>query len=387
MRVLLIDPAANGKKISSSSYNNGLVEFLSNKVELTLAATCDYEKNGRNINVLNCFFHKSNNMKRGRVRSFVRGKEYLSAYLEILKELDKKKYDIVHIQWLLCYPLDILFLHKIKKKTKKIVYTAHNVVPHVNGNKSKEYLKKIYELVDVILVHGEHIKQEFQEVFPEYIHKVKIQHHGEYYKLSTDYQEKNINKEIIKKVESYEKVILFSGYIFYNKGLDILVDIWLKNFKERNALLIITGEQAYAYPEYDRQKQEIVKCDNILRFESFVDTNLFNYLANKSDVMILPYRHASMSAVVFTAAQFGKMVVATKTGALEEYLEENKDSILCSPNGQGIYTAICSVLNDYDKDKLRSMGAELSRNIHKKFSWDKITEELVKCIYKLKEED
>lgn len=379
--VLLIDPAANGKKIASSSYNNGLIDALSKHCNLTLAATADYELGLRNIKVLKCFFKYSNKMKRGRLRSFIRLLEYIFGYITVISDVFMNQYDIIHIQWFFCYPIDIIFLKLMKKKVINIVYTAHNVYPHVDGEKQIEWIKQIYSLVDKILVHGEAIKKEFEELFPDLVYKVYIQRHGEYFGLNTNYDRDLIDKHIIEKVEMYELVLLFSGNIFYNKGIDRLAKIWIDNFDNYSALLVITGGQAVKYDEYDRLKSNINNCNNILCFDEFVDENLFNYIASKSDIMILPYRHASMSAVVFTAACFEKTILSTRVGAISEYLDEGVDSLVCEPDDKSLYIAIKDILDNYKREKLEEMGILLGKHIHEKYSWNTIAKFLLESIY------
>ena len=380
-RVLLIDPAANGKKIGSSSYNNGLVDALSSQCELTLAATVNYEKCERNIRVIKCFFPFSNTMKRGIFRTTVRLFEYTAAYIFITYKVFKNRYDVIHIQWLLCYPIDIIFLKILKKRVGKIVYTAHNVLPHVDGEKKIKRLRKIYGISDVILVHGEAIKKEFERFFPEFIDKVFIQYHGEYYQLSTTYDKSKIDSDLISKISEYKLVFLFSGNIFYNKGLDRLVKIWLKEFYNEPVLLIITGEQSVQYKEYDILKNQVDNCPNIIRFKDFVDTNTFNFLASSSDVMVLPYRHASMSAVIFTAACFNKLVLTTNVGAIPEYLENNIDSIICESDDDSISSAMKKIINNLDKSRISKMGETLGENIQRKYSWENIASYLTSYIY------
>ncbi|NBI71144.1 glycosyltransferase [Clostridiaceae bacterium] len=380
-RVLLIDPAANGRWVSGSSYNNGLVNSLSSKCELTLAAAVDYELMERNIKLMNCFFKHSNTMKRGTLRSVIRLWEYVRGYIEIFCNLKRNNYDVIHIQWLLCYPLDALFVKYMKRHTGLLVYTAHNVLPHIDGEKQYKILMKIYACMDKILVHGENIKKEFQAYYPQLSDRVFIQHHGEYFNLSTQYDSSAIDRVLSEKIRQYKYIFLFSGNIFYNKGLDMLVNIWLTYFTNQNALLIITGEQTSTYKEYDRKKNEIDQCDNIIRFEGFVDTNLFNFLANTCDVMIMPYRHASMSAVIFTAACFKKTVITTNVGALSEYLEDGTDSIICSPDEESLYNALYTVMQSRKREEMKEMGERLSEHIHDKYSWEQIAEQLFKMIY------
>jgi glycosyltransferase involved in cell wall biosynthesis len=50
------------------------------------------------------------------------------------------------------------------------------------------------------------------------------------------------------------------------------------------------------------------------------------------DVVVLPYRSATQSAVLNVAYSFQKPVIATNVGGLSEFVEKDKTGILVEPN-------------------------------------------------------
>ena len=99
-----------------------------------------------------------------------------------------------------------------------------------------------------------------------------------------------------------------------------------------------------------------------------------------SVVILLPYRHASMSGVVFTAADFHKTVLCTNVGALPEYLENGVDSFVVDNDNQAIFEKL-NDLRSVDNRFLQKMGDLLSDNIQNKCSWDVVTSKLVHECY------
>ena len=176
LKVLLIDPWGTN---NTSEYLNGLILGLSTKTELTVF-TNKYFEDQTNVcqDIHRVFFGLSENMKQGKIRKIIRGIEYLFAYQHIINYIKKEHFDIVHINWLLRYPIDIKNLKKIKKLNVKLIYTAHNVLPHTNGESSKNELEEIYSIVDRIIVHGENIKEEMVTLFPNTAEKIYVQKHG-----------------------------------------------------------------------------------------------------------------------------------------------------------------------------------------------------------------
>jgi glycosyltransferase involved in cell wall biosynthesis len=163
------------------------------------------------------------------------------------------------------------------------------------------------------------------------------------------------------------------GRHFFNKGTDRLLKIWRQNFSSKNCLLIIAGGIPANYYELH---EEISKGlpDNIYLIDHYLNDNLLNYCLYLADAVILPYRHASMTGVVFTAAAFQKPLLATDVGSIREYLSPNTDSFLCE-NSDGELMKCIDDLIETPSDILKEMGKQFSNNIEKRFSWETITED------------
>ncbi|MFZ3371670.1 MAG: glycosyltransferase family 4 protein [Desulfitobacteriaceae bacterium] len=380
IKIMMIDPWGIN---NISLYINGLCSGISKYVDLTLITNYYYKTTtDAKYNIMPIFFRVSEKMSSGKLRKIIRGIEYIYSYKKIIKELKKNRYDIVHIQWLLQYKTDIHFLKRIKRYCKKIVYTAHNVVPHTNSDRYIDNLRTIYGLVDDIILHGEGVREEFESLFGEFKNKVIIQGMARM-SQSTQYNTYSIKHEIIDKVEKYERVFLFFGNIFYNKGVDRLAKIWLENFNNSDQFLIIAGRKNTEFKELDVLEADINKCNNILYINKYIEDNLLNYLINKSDIILLPYRHASMSGVVFTAAEFKKTVLCTDVGSLVEYITNNEDGFVVESTDELLCEKMKYISSEVTKEELADMGKKLNRNITDKFSWDRIGEKLLTECYEI----
>lgn len=376
-RVLLIDPWGTA---NTSEYLNGLIYGLGSITDLTVFTNRHFIlKVNANVDMHRVFFPKTEIMSQGILRKVLRGFEYIDGYRQIFKYLKThNRYDVIHINWLLKYSLDVQYIKRLKQYSKKLVYTAHNVLPHINGEEYISQLDKIYAQCDQIILHGESLKKEFQKFFPKYVNKIYVQKHGCNLIPSIGYDESKVPKDIKVKISKYEKSYIFFGNVFYNKGPDRLVNLWDSSWN--NSLLIIAGKRNGKYSQLDALKGKIEKSDNILELDGFIDENLLNYLIDKSIMILLPYRHASMSGVVFTAADFHKTILCTNVGALPEYLENGVDSFIVENNDQAIREKI-NEIRYYKKEDLMEMGNRLGKNINNKCSWKKITSRLVDECY------
>ena len=376
MRVLVLDPwGVNGP----SKYLNGLVYGLSESAEVYLFTNYYFKKTtNASFQVHNIFFKLSEKMKNGMARKLIRGAEYIIGYLKIFCFLKKmKEFDVIHINWLLMYNMDVLFLKRLHRYCKKIVYTAHNVEPHIEGERYKTELDRIYQEVDKIVLHGEGIKNEFMHIFPKYSEKVYLQHHGADIGVDTKYNISKVPIDIQKKITDCHKVYLFIGSLFYNKGIDRVIPFWDKVTK--NSLLIIAGKAENSYKEFYTAKGNY-SGNHILFLDYYIPDNLLNYLANNADVLLLPYRHASMSGVVFTAADFSKPIVCTKTGSIHEYVNENMAFIVDNKT-DALQSIIQTIDSNYSKEELKRMGECLKAHIQDICNWKNIGKKLVEECY------
>lgn len=381
MKILYIDPwCYDGSNLYY--YSTGLLDSLSANADVTAFVGCNFTTpKGANYRIVKSFFPKSNNMKSGKLRQIRRGLEYLATYLAVFRELRCQKYDIVHIEWPLFYLADSYLMKLIKRRCTLLSLKAHNVLPHSSGDKYIESFRKIYDNPDVILVHGEQMKRDFDKYFHEYVDKITIQKHGVYLNHNCRYRVEEINNEIRRKIESYHRIYLFMGRIDYDKGVDRLVKIWNEKMNDSKSLLVIAGKVNADY-DFSETVNNINKHENIVFINGFVEDNLLNYLVEKSNLVILPYRDGSMSGVVFTVAEFSKPLLCTRFGVIEEYLPDNypyiidnEDSILSE-----IITEIdCRVPND----DLSKIGNDLKNHIMNNYQWDIIGKKLIQDTYKV----
>ncbi len=380
MKVMMIDPWGIN---NVSYYTKGICSNLSRYVNLELVSNYFFQKDIESIyKVKNIFFKRSEKMKKGIKRKIIRSFEYIFSYRKIVKLLKDGNYDIVHIQWLLFYNADLHFIKKIKKYCKKLIFTAHNVIPHVNGASKIKTLRKIYKIIDVIVLHGEGISNEFDTIFPEFKQKIYIQKHGRYFNQSTKIDITQIDDRISALVNNHGKKFIFFGHMFYNKGVDRVVNIWLKEFHLSNDLLIISGKKNENYDELSKLEKKITDCSNILYLSNYVEDNLLNYLISESNIILLPYRHASMSGVIFTAAEFGKTVLSTNIGSLTEYIKDKENSFIVESNENSICETMKYISRSVSIEELASMGQKLKSHIIKNYNWENITSELVENCYK-----
>ncbi len=378
MKVLIIDPWCSD---NFEIYTIGLCDGLSKVVDTTLISAFHETRKNTRYRIIPVFFKHSDRIKkRGILRSVIRGLEYVFDYFKVLRYVKKETYDIIHIEWALSYKIDAFIDKRLKKQCAKIVYTAHNAIPHINGEKYIEDLKTLHKNFDAIVVHGETIQKEYLSYFPEDKMKVFIQRYGADFTQKTIYNYRSVEETITRFIDNKSengKLVVFVGAIYYNKGTDRVIKYWNSNEINSKNKLIVAGKVSADYKELNEVTNSV--SDNILFLPRYLNDDEYAYVLSKADIVTIPYRHASMSGIVYSAAAFSKPIVYTDTGAIKEYVGEEGGFI--SENTSDCFARELSNAISLEKKVLESCGSKLHDNIYKKYNWDEIARKLVKEVY------
>lgn len=371
MKVLLIDP-------TGIAYGAELARSLTPLVDLTYV-TRDNDVEKRDIKCSLKLWFKAPN-RGGKIAWLIKGGSYVTAYIKALHYAKREKIDVIHIQWLSLPAVDGFFLNRLKATGAKMVFTAHNVLPHRNSESFLESYRQYYSIFDRIIVHGESIRQEFIELFPEFSEKLVIERHGIFDSLSTETDESKINSDVLQKVRRAKKVAIFFGNMFFNKGTDELVRKWLEDYKDNpDYYLFVVGKLDPNYSEMISLETQISNCSNIFYKPEIIEEIELNTYINLSDIVVMPYKHASMSGIIFKAAVMEKTVLTTNTGSIKEYINDN--CAFCSDSFDNFFNLMDDIMMEYSREQLKLMGKNLGNHIRMEYSWNHIAESTIHDVY------
>lgn len=224
---------------------------------------------------------------------------------------------VVHIEWIRIFPIDYLFLKFIKKRGIKVVYTAHNILPHDDINEQQyDNYKKYYHAVDKIIVHTNRTKEELIERFEIIEDKIVVIPHG-LNKVKINEQEvENYQKFFIEKFDLKGKTVFTSlGSQGNYKGFEILKETWIETSELANndkVVLLIAGNMSFV------DSSKLDECKNVHIVDGVLSNDEFIALARIGSVAILPYISISQSGVLMTAMQEHIPVLVTDVGGLPD---------------------------------------------------------------------
>lgn len=244
---------------------------------------------------------------------------YTWSLLLILMDALRRRPDVVHIQWLRFWPVDYVFAWLLKRRGVRVVFTAHNILPHNVRRGDEKCYRKYYRLVDRIIVHTRCTKDELCErmgIAPE---KVEVIAHGLLQMPLPEEQVQARVEELRRELNVGADDLVFACLGVQNlyKGTDLVVRAWMECPELRDnphcRLLIVGRNQNLNLAPLQGQPNAHVRAEMIsdLDFEAYL---------RLTSLLLLPYRRISQSGLLLTAVSSGVPVLVSEVGGLTEPL-------------------------------------------------------------------
>jgi glycosyltransferase involved in cell wall biosynthesis len=355
MKVQLVDPSA-----FTPPYDRALAAALARagaEVEL-LTSRFLYgpvpEADG--YRVCECFYRRS--ATRGldaRGRRAFKAAEHLPDMLRLRREIDAA---VVHYQWLTMPSLDARLLPAQRPR----LATAHYVLPPKPSRRQVASARGLFGRMDAVVAHSEHGAARLRDEVGVDPDRVRVIPHGAFDYLTNLPEEKPLPAEL-QGAEG--AVILFFGLLRPYKGLDTL----LTAFREvEGAELWIVGNPRM---DVDPLRRLAAEAPGRVRFVTrFVEEAEIPPVFRRADLVVLPYRDAEHSGVLYTALAFGKPLVLSAVGGFPEVAATGAARLVPPADPRALARALIELLADPSaRDELAKAAREAADDV---YSWDAI---------------
>jgi len=284
--------------------------------------------------------------------------------------------DLVHFQYSFHLPFGALFFLCARVRGSKIVYTAHDPLPHKwMMPKKLRWVERcalawMYRVSDTIIVHNEVGKRTILEQFGENSAKLKVIAQGPY--------ELGAGTLAMPKSE-YLELLLF-GALRENKGAHLAIEAIQQLYREEVPVrLTIAGavlnrnERNY----WDRCQELIQKCPQPIRLiEGFIPDEQLAELFASCHCFLLPYtQFFSDSGVASIALANGRPVVGTRAGGLGALLEASNGGLVIEEASTDAVAAALRRAVILGPERLDEFGREGRAWILSQCGWPKIARE------------
>ncbi len=176
-------------------------------------------------------------------------------------------------------------------------------------------------------------------------------------------------------VDPQQRYAMFFGLIREYKGLDILLEAWIKlkaEGKVDGRKLIVAGEFYASKDRYLSQIESGNIGDDVIIHEGFVADEMVKHYFSATDFVVLPYHTASQSGVTQIAYNFSLPMIVTNVGGLPEIVPNDKVGYVCEPTFNSVAEAIDQAWSNGNLQRFE----ENLKEERKRFSWAEMCNKL-----------
>ncbi len=266
--------------------------------------------------------------------------------------------DVFHYQWLTMPALDV---HLLPPRRPRLI-TAHYILPPRPTRRQLAGAHRLFGSMDAVIAHSEHGARRLREEAGIEADRVRVIPHGAFDYLPSLEDQRPLPAELDG---AEEPVILFFGLLRPYKGLDSLLRAFARL---RGAELWVVGN-----PRMDLGplRSLAAEATGRVRFVTrFVDDAEIPALFRRADVVVLPYRDAEHSGVLYTALAFGKPLVLSAVGGFGEIAAQGAARLVAPQDPAALAAALAELLADQGaRDEL---AAAARRAAAGPYSWDTV---------------
>lgn len=355
MKVQLVDPSA-----FTPPYDRALAAALAKRgaeVELlTSRFLYGPVPEAKGFRVRELFYRRS--AARGLAapgRRAFKAAEHLPDMLRLRRELDA---DVVHYQWLTMPALDARLLPPKRPR----LMTAHYILPPRASRRQLAAARRVFGSMDAVIAHSEHGAARLRDEVGLDPRRVRVVPHGAFDYLTRLPEEKQLPAEL----EGAEgPVILFFGLLRPYKGLDVLLDAFTQ---VDGAELWIVGN-----PRMDLaplRAKAAAAPGRIRLVARFIDDAEIPAIFRRADVVVLPYRDAEHSGVLYTGLAFGKPLVLSAVGGFPEVAATGAGRLVPPGDASALAAALGELTADPAARERLAAAARLAAD--GAYSWDSV---------------
>jgi glycosyltransferase involved in cell wall biosynthesis len=355
MRVQIVDPPAY-----TPPYDRSLAAALARagvEVELVTSRFAHGEvppPDGYRVSEL---FYRRSAGRDGGSRRALKAIEHLGDMLRFRRRGGDA--DVVHYQWLSFPGLDSRLLPPARPR----VLTPHGWLrKEAVGTRGERGFRRLVESMDAVVALSEYGARRLRDeagVDPTRVHVIP---HGALDYLTRLPDEAPL-PEGLREAEG--PVTLFFGLIRPYKGLDVL----LEAFQGLDGELWVVGRPLGMSLEPFRRLA--ARARGVVRFvDRFVPDRELPALFRRADVVVLPYRDAEQSGVLYTALAFGKAIVLSDVGGFGEVASRGAADLVPPEDADALAAAIRRVIGDAAHRERLEAGARAAAV--GPYSWDAV---------------
>jgi D-inositol-3-phosphate glycosyltransferase len=250
----------------------------------------------------------------------------------------------------------------LRGRRPPVVAVAHNPADHGAGLLRRSVAHSVLRRCDAIFAHARVLEEELAAAYPGVptgSHPLPSPELGELPPRGEAREQLQIPVD--------RKVALFLGLVRSYKGVDLLLEAFSRQAADSDWMLVVAGEPWEDLGSVLGQQVRALGIENLVQLRlGWVPEADVPLLLAAADLVVLPYRSGSQSAVAPLALAAGLPVLSTRVGGLAEVVHDGVNGVLVEP---GSVDELAGAFASLDGQKLEDLasGARQSRS---RLTWD-----------------
>jgi len=355
MKVQLVDPSAftppYDRALAAALARRGArVELLTSRFLYGPVPAPD------GYGVRECFYRRS--ADRGldaSARRVLKAAEHLGDMRRLRRQLSA---DVVHYQWLTMPSLDA---HLLPPRRPRLL-TAHYILAPEPSRRQVATARRLFSRMDAVIAHSEHGAARLRDEVGLEPGCVRVIPHGAFDYLARLPAEKPLPAEL---EGAAGPVILFFGLLRPYKGLDLLLEAFAH--LEGAELWIVGNPRMDVAPLRAAAQAAPGRVRFITRF---VEDAEMPAIFRRADLLVLPYRDAEHSGVLYTGLAFGKPMVLSAVGGFPEVAAGGAARLVAPGDADALAQALAELIGD--PEAREQLAAAARAAAAGPYSWDAV---------------
>lgn len=218
-----------------------------------------------------------------------------------------------HVYWAPCFGW---ISRELKRNGIEVVFLCHNAIQHEDARWKRVISDFALSAASRFVVHTSTDKENLLQRFPSRSVQMHPMPVFEHFPLPG-----------IELPRRARLELLFFGFVRPYKGLDVLLEA-MTLLKDDDVFLSVVGEFWGGEGEILKYIADHQIADKIEVIGRYVPDREAAAYFTRCDIVVLPYRSATGSAVIPLAYYFGKPVIATRVGGLPDVVEDGATGAL-----------------------------------------------------------
>ena len=240
-----------------------------------------------------------------------------------------------------------------------LLFICHNVLPHEHSPLDRWALRLALSRGDGFIVHSKADSERLLKQFP--VARIQVTPLPTFAAIS-----ESGSATIDFNLPEDRPLLLFCGFVRPYKGLDILLEAMPLILESWPVHLLVAGEFWQSDAAYREQIDRLGIGDAVTIVNRYLPDEELSAVLDRADVVVLPYRTATQSAIVQLAFGRQKPVITTDVGGLAEAVADGRTGLVVPPEDP---QALAAAVNRFFEEDLGPLLQKRIQQDSQRFSW------------------